>query len=270
MRICIKKTEEQLCDPKSDTKNVIYDRGLVRWCARRSAKESWVCVKLKLTDGKWDCLPEKGRILGVTFQASQRLERDKEGHEAHVEGLLWSVGPRQGPFCKRQTHKVCRWGMKGAGLLKVELWLLMRCYLGKEGQRRGLINFLEHLWLWRKIVYQGYWKADGGKKRTAERLRSETLKFLQKITILTMSFQRAEIQRHKERMDRAMEATGKENRWVTQFVPPGRCVTDLNTKAKWLKCDMLTKFKPAYMTSCLTWNNNWNLEAGKAKLNKSI
>lgn len=67
-----------------------------------------------------------------------------------------------------------------------------------------------------------------------------------------------------------MEETGKENSWITQFVLPGRCVTDLSTKAKCPKCDMLTKFKPAFMTSRLTWNNNWNLEVGKAKLNKAI
>lgn len=55
MKICIKKkTSWVIPHPKLDTKNVIKDMGLVRWCARSSAKESWVCVKLKLTDGKWN------------------------------------------------------------------------------------------------------------------------------------------------------------------------------------------------------------------------
>lgn len=144
--------------------------GLVRWRAR-SAKESRVCVKLKFTDGKWTWPKAISSRKGKNSRGNIPGLPKARKRQGRTGGRCWGADLK----CETQVRPILQeadtqsvqmvderstWMMR-AGPLNLELWMLRRCYLGKEGQRRGFINFLEHLWLCRKTVYQGNWKGDG-------------------------------------------------------------------------------------------------------------
>lgn len=63
---------------------------------------------------------------------------------------MWSVRASKVHSARGRHTKSAEGGWKEhpddeSRTLSVELWLPRSCYLGKEGQRRGLINLLKHL-----------------------------------------------------------------------------------------------------------------------------
>lgn len=259
MRNCIKK--DQLGDPKpeSEHKKIEYwirvQRGSVHGGQpRRELKNngsvlSWNSQMKSRTDQRTFLL-KKGRILKVRFQVPRMLGGNKEeGQEADVEGpTAWYKV--QDPD---KAHSARGWRTTGAeggmnsdyesgttALSIYSTWSFhyewgAQVYLGKCNLKtetrinqilQALVTLQENS-LARKSESQ--WRQEDNSWKSE--IRNPVISSAEENRVGLCHSKGQKYRATKERMYSIMKETGKENRWITLFGLPGRCVTDLSTKA---------------------------------------